>query len=222
MKRNHEPIVLADIRAAHELRKKQIRRRLAEFRKVWREGSDAQLWEELVFCIFTAGASAKMGYRSIEATRSLLLDGNQQDLTLALRTAGAHRFPVERPGYIVVTRAYLQEHCDFALRKTLQSFDDPVERRDWLAQEKRIKGLGYKEASHFLRNVGFKGHAILDKHVMSCLSDLGVVENKKPPATRARYLETELRLKEFAADIGIDFEELDLVLWSMKTGEVLK
>ena len=222
MKRNHEPIVLADVRAAHALRKKQIRKRLAEFRKVWREGSDAQLFEELVFCIFTAGASAKMGYRSIEATRSLLLDGKQEDLTLALRTAGAHRFPVERPGYIVVTRAYLHEHCDFALRKKLQSFDDPVERRDWLAQEKRIKGLGYKEASHFLRNVGFKGHAILDKHVMSCLTDLRVVENKKPPATRARYLETELRLKEFATDVGIDFEELDLVLWSMKTGEVLK
>ena len=27
-------------------------------------------------------------------------------MTLALRNAGAHRFPVERPGYIVVTRNY--------------------------------------------------------------------------------------------------------------------
>ena len=222
MKRNHEPIVLADIRAAHAVRKNQIRKRLAEFRKVWREGSDAQLWEELVFCIFTAGASARMGYRAVEATRSLLQNGKQEEMTLALRSAGAHRFPVERPGYIVVTRDYLHEHCNFALRKKLQSFEDPIERRDWLAQEKRIKGLGYKEASHFLRNIGFKGHAILDKHVMSCLSDLKVVENKKPPATRKQYLETELRLKEFACAIRIDFEELDLVLWSMKTGEVLK
>jgi len=92
VKRNHEPIVLADIRAAHAVRKNQIRKRLAEFRKVWREGSDAQLWEELVFCIFTAGASARMGYRAVEATRTLLQNGKQEEMTLALRTAGAHRF----------------------------------------------------------------------------------------------------------------------------------
>jgi thermostable 8-oxoguanine DNA glycosylase len=29
-------------------------------------------------------------------------------------------------------------------------------------------------------------------------------------------------LKQLARDIGINFDELDLVLWSMKTGEVLK
>ena len=163
-----------------------------------------------------------MGLRAIEAIRPLLMDGEREDMTLALRNAGAHRFPVERPGYIVVTRNYLREHCDMGLRKKLRSFADPVERRDWLAREKRIKGLGYKESSHFLRNIGLLGHAILDKHVMSCLMDLKVVETAKPPATRARYLETEERLRSFAREIKIDFDELDLVLWSMKTGEVLK
>ena len=109
-----------------------------------------------------------------------------------------------------------------ALRKALQSFSDPRERRDWLAQETRIKGLGFKEASHFLRNIGLKGHAILDKHVLNCLADLKVVDTPKPPTTRMRYLETEEILRQFARDIGIDFDELDLVLWSMKTGEILK
>ena len=108
------------------------------------------------------------------------------------------------------------------LRKKLQSFADPIERRDWLAQEKQVKGLGYKESSHFLRNIGLSGYAILDKHVMNCLMDLKVVETPKPPGNRTRYLETEERLRIFARDIGIDFDELDLVLWSMKTGEVLK
>ena len=109
-----------------------------------------------------------------------------------------------------------------ALGRKLQSFADPIERRDWLAQEKQVKGLGYKEASHFLRNIGLGVYAILDKHVMSCLMDLKVVETPKPPGNRTRYLETEKRLRFFARDIGIDFDELDLVLWSMKTGEVLK
>ena len=222
MRLNRELVVVESIRATHRARKKEIRKRLNEFREVWRKRSDARLWEELVFCIFTAGASARMGLRAVEAIRPLLMEGEREEMTLALQTAGAHRFPVERPGYIVITRSYLREHCDMALGKKLQSFADPIERRDWLAQEKQVKGLGYKEASHFLRNVGFSGYAILDKHVMNCLNDLKVVDSPKPPGTRTRYLETEERLKSFARDIGIDFDELDLVLWSMKTGEVLK
>jgi N-glycosylase/DNA lyase len=220
--RNRKPVAVDDIRASHKARRKEIRTRLNQFDQLWREGSDEQLWEELVYCIFTAGASARMGYRAIEAVRPFLLDGEREEMTKALKSAGAHRFPVARPGYIVITRNYLRSHCGMALRRKLESFSDSLERRDWLAREKEIKGLGYKEASHFLRNIGIKGYAILDKHVMNCLADLNVVETPKPPATRERYLETEDRLRRFAREIRIDFDELDLVLWSIKTGEVLK
>lgn len=178
--------------------------------------------EELVFCIFTAGASARMGLKSIEAVRPLLLNGRRDSMTKALKQAGAHRFPVERPGYIVATRNYLRAHCGMELRSTLNSFNDGIARRDWLAKEPRIKGLGYKEASHFLRNIGFSGHAILDKHVLRCLAEVGVVDSAKPPTTRDHYLRLEEKLKRFAREIKIDFDELDLVLWSMKTGEILK
>lgn len=163
-----------------------------------------------------------MGLRAVGAVRCLLLDGESEEMTRALKSAGAHRFPVARPGYIVATRSYLREHCEMGLRERLRGFDDILERRDWLAKEPRIKGLGYKEASHFLRNIGLKGYAILDKHVLRCLVDLGVLESPKPPLTRNNYLEVEERLRRLAHDIKIDFDELDLVLWSMKTGEVLK
>jgi N-glycosylase/DNA lyase len=220
--REHQPVTVESIRATHKARRKEIRARLGEFKEVWRDGSDARLWEELVFCIFTAGASARMGLKSIEAVRPLLWNGDGAEMTEALKEAGAHRFPVSRPAYIVIARNYLREHCGLRLREQLEGFSDPIERRDWLAREKRIKGLGYKEASHFLRNIGLMGHAILDKHVLRCLADLEVVESSRPPSTRARYLEIEERLKGVARDVGIDFDELDLVLWSMKTGEVLK
>lgn len=222
MRRYGDPVIVDSIRATHQARQKEIQRRLNQFKAIWRKGSDAQLWEELVFCIFTAGASARMGFRAVEAVRPFLLDGKQEDMAAALKDAGAHRFPNERPAYIVVTRNYLSEHCGMALREKLRSFNDPIERRDWLAQEKRIKGLGYKESSHFLRNIGLSGHAILDKHVINCLREVGVVETSKPPASRGRYLEVEEKLRRFAHEIRIDFDELDLVLWSMKTGEVLK
>ena len=163
-----------------------------------------------------------MGLNSVAAVRPLLLEGDSDAMTAALKQAGAHRFPVARPRYIVITRDYFRADCGMGLRKRLRSFSDPFERRDWLAQEKQVKGLGYKEASHFLRNIGVKGHAILDKHVMRCLAEMRVIDSARPPSTRRKYLEVEQQLIGFARDVGIDFDELDLVLWSMQTGEVLK
>jgi N-glycosylase/DNA lyase len=222
VQRNHEPVTIERVRATHRARSAEIRKRIAEFQELWRSGSDARLWEELAFCIFTAGASARMGLRAVDAVRSLLIEGEPEEMTRAIREAGAHRFPVARPAYIVTTRNYLRATGGLALRERLQSFSDPIARRDWLARDKGIKGLGYKEASHFLRNIGFKGYGILDKHVLRCLADLGIVTSPKTPGTRRRYLETEEKLRQFAGEVGIDFDELDLVLWSMKTGEVLK
>ena len=222
MQRNQEPVTVERVIAAHRTRRKEIRKRLGEFQEVWRNGSDARLWEELAYCIFTAGASARMGLDSVDAVRSLLLDGEAKAMARALKKAGAHRFPNARPQYIVATRSYFRTDCGMQLRRRLRGFSDPLERRDWLAQEKQVKGLGYKEASHFLRNIGIKGHAILDKHVMRCLYEVGVVDAPKPPSTRAKYLAVEQELVRFAREIKVDFDELDLVLWSMKTGEILK
>jgi len=203
-------------------RSREIRSRLREFRNVWKTASDARLWEEMVFCIFTAGASAKMGLRSVEALRPLLQSGAHQEMTSALVAAGAHRFPNARPGYVIVTRNYLRESCSMRLRERLLSYRNPIERRDWLAQDPRVKGLGYKEASHFLRNVGFKGYGILDKHIVRSLYELKVIDSPKPPTTRGKYLETEGKMRQFASSTRINFDELDLLLWSMKTGEILK
>ena len=222
MQRNQEPVTVERVVATHRALRKDIKKRLGEFQEVWHHGSDARLWEELVYCIFTAGASARMGLNAIDAVRSLLLDGEPEEMTQVLREAGAHRFPVARPRYIVTTRNYFRANFGMALRERLRSFSDPFERRDWLAQEKQIKGLGYKESSHFLRNVGVKGHAILDKHVMRCLAEMNIVDTARPPANRRKYLEVEQEFRRFAQHIGVDFDELDLVLWSIKTGEILK
>ena len=222
MPRDQQPVTIESLHVAHAARRKEIRARLREFRQVWQTASDARLWEEMVYCIFTAGASAKMGLRSVEAVRPLLAKGQQQAMTRALVAAGAHRFPNARPAYVVTTRDYLQSSFSMRLREQLNSFRDPFERRDWLATEPRIKGLGYKEASHYLRNIGFKGYSILDKHIVRCLAELGVIDSPKPPANRQRYLESESRMRQFAVAAGIDFDELDLVLWSIRTGEILK
>lgn len=220
MRREIQTVTIENIHATHRAREAEIETRLAEFANVWRQGSDELLFQELVFCIFTAGASARMGLRSIEAVQNLLQSGTHEELSGALQKK--HRYPRARSGYIVVTREYLNEDCGMRLRERLESFDDAHERRDWLARERRIKGLGYKEASHYLRNIGFRGYAILDKHILRSLHELGVIDSPAAPATRRRYLAVEEELRRFAKRINVDFDELDLILWSMKTGEILK
>ena len=213
-------ISIEEIRRTHRERRDQIRHRLSEFESVWINGTDARLWEEMVFCFFTGGCSAKMGLRSVSAVQTLLENGGQAELAAAL--TGVHRYPNARSRYIVESRDFLRKHCGMKLRNKLESFDCRFERRDWLVKEKGIKGLGYKEASHFLRNIGFSGYAILDKHVLRCLHELKIIDDPKPPNTRSKYLTVEEKLKQLAKTARIDFDELDLVLWSMKTGEILK
>lgn len=220
MKRADEKVTIKRIKAVHGERTDAIRERLAEFARVWNDGTDETIWEEMVFCFFTGGCSAKMGLRSVNAVRPLLMEGTHDEIMNAL--VGVHRYPRARARYVAESRKFLQESIGFEIKRRLTDFDCHFERRDWLAKEKGIKGLGYKEASHFLRNIGFKGYAILDKHVLRCLADLKIIDDPKPPNTRSKYLSIEAKLKAFASKTRIDLDEMDLVLWSMRTGEILK
>ena len=210
---------IADLRRDYRAKKAAITARLAEFQTVYEKG-DRAVFEELCYCILTAGSSAKMGMRTVEALRDLLQSGKREDLVRCARDNRV-RFWRVRPTYIFHTREYLQRHCGMKLRDLLQTFD-PVARRDFLAKNKEIKGLGYKEASHFLRNIGFRGYAILDKHILNSMREMGIITRRMRPNTRKSYLEIEKRLARFAKETGIDMDHLDLLLWSRKTGEILK
>lgn len=220
--REREPVTIDRLRATHASRRREIRARLTEFDHVWNSGSDARLWEEMVYCIFTAGSSAASGMSAIKAVKPLLDSGSRAAITRALKKPPAYRFHNVRAEHVVATRKFLRTNLAMRLRDKLESFSDAAERRDWLARTPEIKGLGYKEASHYLRNIGFKGYGILDKHIIRCLAELGVLDSAKPPTTRARYLAGESLMKDFANEVGINFDELDLALWSMKTGKILK
>ncbi len=213
-------MTIRELKRIHRRERERIRERLAEFSDLGRTAPDEKLFEELAFCIFTAGASARMGLRSIERVRPALITGSVTDIQEALK--GAHRYGLSRGRYVYETREYLHESFGLRMRGLLEGISDPDARRDFLAQNRRVRGIGFKEASHFLRNVGFSGYAILDKHVLTRLTDFGVIEAPKPPSTRNRYLEIERKTRAFAARIGIDVDELDLLLWFTKTGEILK
>jgi N-glycosylase/DNA lyase len=213
--------VIEDFISGYEAKREAIQNRLAEFAAIRESASDAKLFEELVFCIFTAGCSARMGLNSIEKIRTSLPKGSH--LQIENKLVGSHRYPRARAGYIIHTRKYLQQECSMKLREKLESFgDDWIARRDFFAANKGIKGIGYKEASHFLRNIGYCGYAILDKHILRTLYEINLIDSPLPPSTKKKYLAVEELMLNFADRIKIDFDELDLLLWSNKTGEILK
>jgi N-glycosylase/DNA lyase len=93
--------------------------------------------------------------------------------------------------------------------------------REWLV--KNVKGLGYKEATHFLRNVGrSNGLAILDRHILRNLKRYGAIRAIPKTLSKKEYFRIERRFREFADAVGIPIDELDLLFWSMETGEIRK
>jgi len=208
-----------DLLRHYKERKDEIQARLAEFPLVYKKG-DLAIFKELCFCILTANTSAKMGITCIEAFGDDIKTADLEGLQNTL--CGRYRFWRVRPTYIIHTRDYLMQETGFKIKEKLDSLTDFHERRDFFAANKGIKGIGYKEASHFLRNIGYSGYAILDKHIVNMLFELGVLPTNDKPANRKKYVEIEDRLREFSDMIGIDMDEMDLALWSYKTGVILK
>ncbi|MFC1716158.1 N-glycosylase/DNA lyase [Candidatus Poribacteria bacterium] len=208
-----------ELRRGYATKKTLINERMSEFAAAYEQGDEA-IFTELCFCIFTAGASARMGLACIDAIKDVILTATADELEA--RIERKHRYPKARAGYIIHTRDYLQQEWNLQMKELIESFQDRIELRDFFAANKGIKGIGYKEGSHFLRNIGFKGYAILDKHILRSLHEFGVIHSPKPPTSRKKYLEIEVEMEKFAREAGIDFDDLDLLLWSNKTGEILK
>lgn len=211
---------IKDLLELYAKRESAIKARLHEFEEVW-EASDGRIFEELCFCLLTANSSAELCIKAINKLResNLLLRGSEEEIRRCLAEC-SYNYP-GRAGYIVRTREYLQKELSFQVKRRIDSFQSAEEARDWLAES--ICGMGYKEASHFLRNIarGFE-LAILDKHVLRSLRHFGVIREVPNSIGKKQYLEIEAKMRSFSRAIGVPMGELDLLLWSRATGKILK
>ena len=209
-----------ELMATYKNKSAEIKSKLREFEKAFFK-SDEEIFLELCFCILAAGTSALLALNTVEKIKDVVFKANVDDMQKALK-ASRYRFHTVRADYLVKTRDYLRNDCGFEIKKKIKSFDNKLILREYFAENKGVKGIAYKEGSHFLRNIGFKGYAILDKHVVNSLFELGAIESNSKPVGKKSYLELEQKLKEFSNKIGIDFDELDLLLWYSKTGTIIK
>jgi N-glycosylase/DNA lyase len=201
-------------------KKKEITARLKEFEGLWRDGDDEAIFTELAFCILTPQSRAKSCWEAIVALKeeNMLLEGSAEQIKSRLRGV---RFHNKKAGYIVKARKIFQDNGRVSIKAALSRFTDINECREWLVGN--ITGLGYKEASHFLRNIGFgEKISILDRHILKNLNLLGVTEEIPESLSRAKYVRIEKNMAAFAKKSNIPLSHLDLLLWYKETGEIFK
>ncbi len=204
------------VKSVEELKKGKIRglveRRMKEFREMGRKPGK-EIFKELCFCILTANYNAERGIEIQKRVGNGFLILPEGQLAGKLKELG-YRYPNKRAQYIADNKKHRN-----TLKETLDSFENENRAREWLINN--IRGIGYKEASHFLRNIGYNDFAIIDFHIVDVLARHGLV--KKPKTlTKNRYMEIEKLLKGLAQKLKMSPAELDLYLWYMETGKVLK
>lgn len=211
--------MLQKLKSHHKKRRKEIISRLSEFKKN-RNISDKRFLDEMAFCVFAANSSAKMGLKAAELLKDVLENGTLEDYKKAV--CRKVRFYDKRAEYMHHNREKMKA-IGIEVKKEITEVLNVMDHNNRrLFIKENFKGLGMKEASHLLRNLGHEGYCIIDKHVLNTLKELGVTEKNTPPKNPQEYLIIEKKIKEFAKKHKINVDELDLAIWSYKTGEIIK
>lgn len=189
----------------------KINRRIKEFKTINKDSSE-ELFQELSFCILTANFSSERSIRIHSQLKDCFCTDTKETLARKLKQAG-YRFPNTRAAYIVES-SNKKDTLPAIIRIPHRD-----ERRSWLVNN--IKGFGYKEASHFLRNIGFDDYAIIDSHVLELLERYNLITPPKT-LTKKNYMQIESLLQTIAQHSNLTLAKLDFYLWYLETGKILK
>ncbi len=205
----------------YESRKTEIKNRLEEFKSIINK-SDEKIFSELAFCILVPQSKATTSWNAVQALEknNLLTKGEYDKVRPFLQ---AVRFPENKTKYLLEARELFESNGKIQIKNKFNHIkDDPIAFREWLLEN--VKGLGMKETSHFIRNIGMSKNqlAILDVHILKNLKNFGVIDEIPKSLTKKKYLEIEQKIKQFANEIKIPLDELDLLLWSKETGFIFK
>jgi len=187
------------LKKEYSKRKKEIKQRLKDFSNV--KAKDR--FYELCFCLLTPQSNAKKCHNAIQ----LLKKHNFQNKNInpVKHLQKNTRFHNNKAKYLLLLK---EQYHSIKLD------------REYLV--KNVKGLGLKEASHFLRNIGFRDLAILDRHILKNLVKYKAIKEVPKSLTPKKYFEIENKFKSFSKKLNIPMDELDLLFWSMETGEIFK
>lgn len=185
-----------------------VEQRLKEFKQLNQLGTN-HWFGELCFCILTANSKAENAIKiQQEIGTNGFINLTEQAISEIIKKH-KHRFHNNKAKFIVQARFFID------IKDKIKDLSGP-QAREFIA--KNIKGLGFKEASHFLRNVGYDDVAIIDRHILRFMLQQKLIPSIPKHLSVNFYLECEQILSKF----GIALSRLDLILWQKMTGNVLK
>jgi len=211
---------MLDLKNSYEKKKRKIRQRLQDFKRVW-EKSDEYIFTELCFCLLVPQSKARTADKAIRnmIEKNILFSGNKKQILQDLTIQGI-RFPENKTKFILEARKSFTNNERIDIKSKLRG-GSINSRRIWLV--KNVKGFGYKLASHFLRNIGLGLElAILDRHVLKNLVKYEVIDKIPKTLSRKQYLSIEEKMRKFSERMNIPMADLDLLFWSEETGEIFK
>jgi len=204
---------IGELRAIEERAKPLVDERISQFKRLGAYGTEEELFSELSFCVLTANWNASGGIRAQEKIGTLgFIEYSQEELSRILSDLG-HRFPYKRAEFIVENRSLLGRLKEFIHLPSVEARKELV---------RSAKGIGWKESSHFLRNVGNLEVAILDRHILRVLKDLELINEIPNGWTEKKYLSIEGIFKEISEKFGKLPGETDLYIWYLIKGKVEK
>ena len=209
---------MEDLLVEYKKRRSAIKKRLKEFAGIYHM-TDSDIFAELAFCIFTPQSKALSCDAAVKNLKSkgLLFDAAVQEIS---RNISGVRFHNNKAAYLVEARNIFTNGKGLDIKSRIDE-KDIFRTREWFVDN--IRGLGHKEASHFLRNIGLgRDIAILDVHILRNLKKYNVIKEAPKSVSRKVYLNIEDKMRNFSKKIDIPMDELDLLFWAKQTGYIFK
>ncbi|HLD42802.1 MAG TPA: DNA lyase [Candidatus Nanoarchaeia archaeon] len=199
---------ISSLKKEYSKKKDAIEQRLAEFSRIPPE----EYFYEGCFCLLTPQTSGKRSWEAVMEMKKADFWNSGIDPKQFL---GRIRFHHTKAKRLLEFREMFP-----AVLKELTSRKSPKEIASYIIHD--VKGMGLKEASHYLRNIGHRNLAILDRHILKNLQEYGALKALPRTLTKKRYSLIEKRFRQFSEEIRIPIDHLDLLFWSNETGEIFK
>lgn len=203
----------------------------------WLDLSEEKLWHMLVSCILGSRVTTESAEAFTERVRlkglleipDILRNAEriERELVITLSrpfrsglshqsAGGRYRYPRSRSRYIIATAQTLYGEDGSGLKNLLASAQDEYHARRLV--ERKATGVGYKQASLFLRNASYaRNLAILDSHVLKFMTLVGLLDcfasDPRSGFSPGQYSKVESRLFAYAMENGVSLSSLDLAVW---------
>ncbi|WP_067141067.1 N-glycosylase/DNA lyase [Oceanivirga salmonicida] len=209
-----------EILEINEKIKKDVDEKIASYKASFNYEPE-KFYCEVAFCILTPQSKALSAWKIIETLddNRLLYNGSYDEIVDYLNTI---RFKNTKAKRLIMLRELMTVDGELNPKKVIMSSGkDIFEIRKWLVDN--VNGMGLKEASHVLRNLGMgENIAILDRHILRVLKAVKVIDDIPNTLTYKKYLEIEEKMRDYSKKIGISMDRLDLVLWYRQVGYIFK